>query len=223
MNRVSDFLMGNTHRPYSNRAQAGRALVDALRTCPELDDPRDLLVLGLARGGVPVAAEVAVALGAQLDVTIVRKLGVPGQEELAFGAITANRTVLNDGLLRSLRLTPAERDAVLQRERRELTRRAEAYRAGRPPAALTGRTVILVDDGIATGASMRVAALDARAGGAKKVIVAVPTAPPGAGSDLAGAADRFVCPYTPKPFVAVGMSYADFTQTEDDEVRALLS
>jgi putative phosphoribosyl transferase len=223
MNRVNDFLTGSTRHQYANRAQAGRVLAERLRTYREFDDAEDILVLGLARGGVPVAAEVAAALSAQLDVMIVRKLGVPGHQELAFGAITANRTVLNDSLIRSLRLAPAERDAVMRRERCELTRRAEAYRDGRPAAVLTGRTVILVDDGMATGASMRVAALDARAGGAAKVLVAVPTAPPSASSDLAGVADGFVCPHTPKPFVAVGMSYADFTQTKDEEVRALLS
>jgi putative phosphoribosyl transferase len=223
MNRVSDFLMGSTQRPYSNRTQAGQVLGVALSTSRELDNAPNILVLGMARGGVPVAAEVAAALGAQLDVTIVRKLGVPGHEELAFGAITADRMVLNDSLIRSLGIPPAERDAVVARERRELTRRAHAYRGGRPAATLTGRTVLLVDDGMATGASMRVAALDARQGGAAKVIVAVPTAPASAAKQLTGLADGFVCTYTPRPFVAVGMSYSDFAQTEDAEVCALLN
>ncbi|CAN5879139.1 hypothetical protein BH09ACT7_BH09ACT7_27530 [soil metagenome] len=198
-------------------------LGSALAGSRELRGAADVVVLGLARGGVPVAAEVAAALGAPLDVVIVRKLGVPGHVELAFGAITADRMVLNDPLIRSLDISPAERDSVIQRERSELTRRAAAYRGGRAAAVLDGKTVILVDDGIATGASMRVAALDARFAGAGKIIVAVPTAPTSARTELTSLADAFVCPHMPKHFVAVGMSYEDFTQTEGDEVRALLA
>jgi putative phosphoribosyl transferase len=219
MNRVTDFLH-STRRPYSDRANAGRAVAAALQA--EFAGRHDVVVLGLARGGVPVAAEVAAVLGAQLDVTVVRKLGVPGHEELAFGAITERFMVVNDSVIKSQRITEPQRERTLGRERRELARRLALYREGRPVPTLTGRTVILVDDGIATGASMRVAALDANGAGAALVIVAVPTAPAAAQSELADVADRFVCPHSPKHFVAVGMSYADFTQVEDDEVRAAL-
>ncbi|CAN5750185.1 hypothetical protein BH09ACT8_BH09ACT8_66690 [soil metagenome] len=205
---------------YPNRAEAGRALAAALRA--DLVDHVDGIVLGLARGGVPVAAEVAADLGAPLDVVVVRKLGVPGHEELAFGAITERFMVVNDSLIRSLHISARQRDRVVERERGELARRVALYRDARPAPTLAGRTVLLVDDGIATGASIQVAALDARRAGAAQIIIAVPTAPAAAESELADVADRFVCPHTPKNFVAVGMSYADFTQVEDDEVRAAL-
>ena len=219
MNRVTDFLH-STRRPYPDRAHAGRAVAAALQA--EFAGQLDVIVLGLARGGVPVAAEVAAVLGAQLDVTVVRKLGVPGHEELAFGAITERFMVVNDSVIKSQRITEPQRERTVERERRELARRLALYREGRPAPTLTGRTVILVDDGIATGASMRVAALDANGAGAAQVIVAVPTAPAAAQSELADVADRFVCPHIPKHFVAVGMSYADFTQVDDDVVRAAL-
>jgi predicted phosphoribosyltransferase len=222
MNRVTDFLSSSTRRTYADRADAGRQLADVLRSHPEVCGA-DAVVLGLARGGVPVAAEVAAALGAQLDVVVVRKIGAPGHEELALGAITGTLMVLNHSLIRSLGIAQSVVDGVVARERGELARRVIAYRSGRTEVSLTGRTVILVDDGIATGASMHVAALEVRNKGAAKVIVAVPTAPPQAGSELAGVAELFVCPHFPKNFVAVGMSYADFTQVEDDQVRAALN
>jgi putative phosphoribosyl transferase len=221
MNRVTDFLSSGTGRAYVNRVQAGRRLAEVLRSHPEVCGA-DAVVLGLARGGVPVAAEVAAALGAQLDVAVVRKIGAPGHEELALGAIAGRLMVLNESLVRSLGIAQSVVDGVVARERDELARRVLAYRGGRDEVSLAGRTAILVDDGIATGASMHVAALEVRNKGAAKVIVAVPTAPPRAASELAGVAELFVCPHTPKNFVAVGMSYADFTQVDDDEVRAAL-
>jgi predicted phosphoribosyltransferase len=205
--------------PYRDRADAGRAVLaglQAYRATP------GLLVLGLARGGLPVAAEVAAGLDAELDVMVVRKLGTPGHEELALGAITADRMVLNESLVRSLRVSPEALDAVVADERRELARREAAYRGDRAPADPAGRVVILVDDGVATGATMRAAALDVRAKGATKVVVAVPTAPAEAGEEFADVADEFVCAYTPKFFVAVGMSYANFNQVDDEEVCSLL-
>ncbi len=205
---------------YRDRAEAGQTLADSLTAYR--GDP-GVVVLGLARGGVPVAAAVAREIGAELDVAIVRKLGVPGHEELALGAITRDRMVVNDDLVRSLRLPRDVVDTVVEREQVELVRRENAYRGGRSAAAMTGRTVILVDDGIATGASMRAVALDARGAGARRVVVAVPTAPVVARDEFADVADEFVCSYAPTPFIAVGMSYAVFRQTTDDEVRALLS
>jgi predicted phosphoribosyltransferase len=210
------------HRPrYRNRAEAGQAVLAALQSAGRAD--ADSLVVGLARGGLPVAAEVARGLGAELDVAVVRKLGAPGHEELALGAITRDRMVLNDALVRSLRISPDTIDSVVAAERRELRRRETAYRGGRGPAAMRDRVVILVDDGIATGASMRAVALDARDQGAARVIIAVPTAPADVVEDFRDVADDFVCPHTPSPFLAVGLSYEHFDQTSDDEVRALLS
>jgi putative phosphoribosyl transferase len=208
------------HAPYRDRAEAGRAILSAL--AGYRNEP-GVLVLGLARGGVPVAAQVADDLGADLDVAVVRKLGVPGHEELALGAISPQRIVLNDALIRSLGVSDSALDAVIERERHELARRETAYRDGGSPASVTGRTVILVDDGIATGASMHVAALDARAQDAARVVVAVPTAPRQAKAEFDSVADEFVCPYTPEPFLAVGLSYTDFRQVSDGEVRGILS
>jgi putative phosphoribosyl transferase len=205
---------------YRDRRAAGRALLEGLA---HYRGKPGVLVVGLARGGLPVAAEVAAGLRADLDVAVVRKLGVPGHEELALGALSNGRIVLNDDIVRSVAVTDEKLQAVIDQERIELARREVAYRGGRPPAEITGRTVILVDDGLATGATMHVAALDARAGGADRVVVAVPTAPVRAGCEFASLADEFVCPYTPSPFVAVGMSYQVFDQLDDDGVRAVLA
>jgi predicted phosphoribosyltransferase len=205
---------------YRDRCEAGRALLDSL--ADHRHEP-GLLVIGLARGGLPVAAEVAAGLGGELDVAVVRKLGVPGHEELALGAISSQHMLVNDAMVRSLGVSADALDAVIERERRELARRELAYRSGRPPAVVADRTVILVDDGLATGATMHVATLDARAGGARRVIVAVPTAPVDARSEFASLADEFVCPLTPRPFVAVGMWYRRFEQLSDDEVCAILA
>jgi len=205
---------------YRDRAAAGRAVLDSLG---HYQSEPDLLVIGLARGGVPVAAQVAAGLGAELDVSVVRKLGLPGHEELALGAISGEHMVLNNSLVRSQGVSAEALDAVIERERRELARREVVYRGGRPRADAAGRTVILVDDGLATGATMHVATLDARAGGAGRTVVAVPTAPTVARSEFASLADEFVCPYTPAPFIAVGMSYRCFAQVDDEEVCDLLA
>ncbi len=212
-----------THRTrYRDRVEAGRAVLAALLRADADLREADVLVVGLARGGVPVAAEVAGGLGADLDVAVVRKLGAPGREELALGAITRDRMVLNDALVRSLGISRDTLEAVVETERRELLRREEAYRAGRPPVPMRGRVVVLVDDGIATGATMRAVALDARERGAARTIIAVPTAPASAPREFADVADEFVCPHLPDSFVAVGLSYEEFDQTSDEQVRALL-
>lgn len=218
MGRVSDFVRGSGPAPYADRRAAGRVLAQALTAHANTG----AVVIGLARGGVPVAAEVAAALGAPLDVAVVRKLGVPGREELAFGAISGSRMVRNDRLIRSLGITESTVQEVVERERRELQRREAVYRGGRPACPLAGRAVILIDDGLATGASMQVAALDAHTAGAAGVIIAVPTAPRSAGAEFAYLTNEFVCPHTPGEFIAVGLSYSDFSQVSDDEVCALL-
>jgi len=180
-------------------------------------------VLGLPRGGVPVAAEVARALEAPLDVLVVRKLGVPGHEELAMGALApGGRIVVQEDVLRELGLGRDAIAAAARAEAHELARREHAYRAGRPPLDLDGRTAILVDDGLATGASMRAAVGAARALGAARVVVAVPVAPPGAADPALLGADEVACLATPDAFDGVGCWYDDFTQTSDEEVLALL-
>ena len=205
---------------FADRRDAGAALAAAL--AGYAGNP-DVLVIGLARGGVPVAAVVADVLGAELDVLVVRKLGIPGREELALGAISRDRMVLNDRLVTDLGLGQREIDAVLARERRELHRRESAYRSGRSGVTVAGRIVLLVDDGLATGASMRVAALTMRAAGAGRVVVAVPTGPASMSEDLCGPADDVVCVHTPRPFIAVGLSYRNFDQVSDAEVIAALA
>jgi putative phosphoribosyl transferase len=206
---------------FSDRREAGRVLADALsayRGTP------DLLVLGLPRGGVPVAWEVASALHAPLDVFVVRKLGAPRWEELAVGALASGGlVVLNDDVVRSLRITDEHLAQVIEKESAELTRREAAYRGGREPVQPAGKTVILVDDGIATGASMLAAARAIRAAGPAKIVIAVPVAPPAPYQQLAEAADDVVCVEVPASFLAVGEYYRDFSQTSDDEVRELLA
>jgi erythromycin esterase-like protein/predicted phosphoribosyltransferase len=207
-------------RLFRDRRDAGRMLAGLLA---HHRGRSDVTVLALPRGGVPVGYEIATALGAPLDVLVVRKLGVPGQEELAMGAIAGGGVVvLDDDVIRALDLRPETvRDAAV-REGRELVRREHAYREGRPALALDGRTVILADDGLATGASMR-AAVDALGTlGAARVVVAVPAAPQSTCRELEAQVDEVICATTPSPFLAVGASYWDFTQTTDDEVRDLL-
>ncbi|HLV21996.1 MAG TPA: phosphoribosyltransferase family protein [Polyangiaceae bacterium] len=206
--------------PFTDRRDAGRKLGRELQRRGET---AEAVVLGLPRGGVPVAAEVAAVLGAGLDVFLVRKLGVPGQEELAFGAIASGglRT-LNHDVVQALGIPERVIDAVAAREQRELERRESAYRDGRPPAAVDGETVIVVDDGLATGASMRVALAALRRLGPKRLIAAVPIAPADTCSALLEIADEVVCAETPQPFYGVGQWYADFSQVSDDEVRAAL-
>jgi putative phosphoribosyl transferase len=182
------------------------------------------IVLALPRGGVPVGAEVAKALGAPLDVFIVRKLGVPGHKELAMGAIASGGVrVLNRDVLDYARITPQQLDAVTAREERELSRREAEYRGDRPPLEVRGRTVIIVDDGLATGSTMRAAVQSLRAMEPKRVIVAVPVGAAQTCEEFRDIVDEMVCLRTPEPFEAVGLWYDDFTQTTDAEVHALLS
>ena len=182
----------------------------------------DVVVLGLARGGMPVAYEVARTLGVALDVFVVRKLGVPGQEELVFGALASGgRRVLNDDLAATLPQSVVA--AVTAREQEELARREASYRGDRPPLDLRGRTVVLVDDGLATGASMRAAVGAVRSRDPAAVVVAVPVGAAATCERLRAEVDAVVCPATPDPFVAVGSWYLDFSPTTDDEVRRLLA
>jgi predicted phosphoribosyltransferase len=205
---------------FQDRRDAGRALARAIA---ELHDLGDAVVLGLPRGGVPVAYEVARSLNLPLDIFIVRKLGVPGQEELAMGAIASGGTVVtNQSIIRDLKISPETIEAIAQRERLEIERREKAYRDGRPPIPLEGRTAIVVDDGLATGASMLAAARALRPR-ARRVIAAVPVASEITCKELSGEVDQIICAATPQPFFAVGMFYRDFAQTTDEEVRTLLS
>lgn len=203
---------------FTDRVDAGRRLAARLQDLRG----RDVVVLGLPRGGVLVAHEVARALVAPLDVIVVRKLGVPGHDELAMGAIGEDGVrVLDEGVLRTAGVGEAELAAVEAREREELERRARAFRGDRPRVSLVDRTALLVDDGIATGSTMRAACEVARAHGAAEVVVAVPVAPPGWEAQMV-LADRCVAVATPKPFMAIGQFYADFAQTTDEEVVAVL-
>ena len=184
---------------------------------------RDVVVLGLARGGVPVAHEIAAALQAPLDALIIRKLGVPGHEEYAMGALGGGgHIVVNQDVVGPLHISQQTLNDVAEAEGRELVRREADYRQGRPPADVTGRTAILVDDGMATGASMRVAAEVVRESGPRTLVVAVPVGTESACRQLMTVADDVVCADMPTPFAAVGESYRDFDQVSDAEVRRLL-
>jgi putative phosphoribosyl transferase len=206
--------------PFRDRTEAGRLLAETLR---EYANRNDVVVLALPRGGVPVGFEVAKALNAPLDVFVVRKLGLPGQEELAMGAIASGGTgVLNRELIRALGIPDEMVEQVTREEQRELERREREYRDGRPPVDVRGRTVILVDDGLATGSSMRVAALALKQKEPTQIVVAVPVAPSESCAELESVADRVVCAVTPEPFWGVGQWYEDFPQTSDEEVRDLL-
>lgn len=206
---------------FRDRREAGRVLADLLTAYQGRDD---VVVLGLARGGVPVAWEVARGLGAPLDCFVVRKLGVPGHDEFAMGAIASGgRTVLNDDVVRGLRITAQQLRDVADAEGRELARREVAYRGDRAHPELTGKTVILVDDGLATGSSMLAAVLALRDQQPAQLVVAVPAAPESTCREFAGIVDEVVCASMPTPFTAVGESYWDFTQVSDDEVRRLMS
>ena len=207
-------------RLFRDRRDAGRVLAGLL---DQYRDRPDVLVLGLARGGVPVGYEVAAALGAPLDVFLVRKLGVPGRQELAMGAIASGGViVINDDVVRGLGIAPETTQRVAEEESRELQRREQAYREGRPAPDVVGKVVILADDGLATGASMRAAVQALRQLGPARIVVAVPAAPESACRELTAMADEVVCATTPSPFFAVGASYWDFTQVTDEEVRDLL-
>jgi putative phosphoribosyl transferase len=206
---------------FRDRTEAGRLLAERLR---RYAGRSDLLVLGLPRGGVPVAYEVAQALGAPLDVFLVRKLGVPGHEEVAMGAIaTGGVRVVNEDFVRELGITPEAIERVAASEQRELDRRERAYRGSRPPPDVAGKTVILVDDGLATGSTMRAAAEALRRRKPARIVVGVPVAAPETCRELESLVDDVVCAVTPRPFLAVGRWYQDFSETSDEEVRALLA
>ena len=205
---------------FRDRHEAGRFLAAQLDAYAGL---ANLVVLALPRGGVPVAYEVAHALGAPLDVFLVRKLGVPGHEELAMGAIAeGGLRVINHQVVRGLRIPDSAIEDATRREQEELARRGQLYRGDRPPIQLAGKTAILVDDGLATGASMRVAARAVTQQGPKKLVLAVPVAPPETCENLRLEADEVICALTPPLFSSVGAWYDDFTQTTDEEVRDLL-
>jgi predicted phosphoribosyltransferase len=206
---------------FPDRAAAGRVLGEKLTQYAGRDD---VIVLGLPRGGVPVAYEVARALRVPLDVFIVRKLGVPGFEELAAGAIASGGVrVLNEDVMRALPNADEIIEAVTKRESAELERREQKYRDGRPAPEIPGRTVILIDDGLATGATMRAAVKALRQRGAAKIVVAVPVGPPDTCKEFEDEADEVVCASAPEFFQAVGQYYEDFSQTSDEEVRELLA
>jgi putative phosphoribosyl transferase len=205
---------------FTNRTEAGRRLADDLREYAGRDDA---LVLALPRGGVPVAFEVARALGLPMDLFLVRKLGVPGHEELAMGAIASGGVrVLNEEVVRMFSPPEDTIARVAAQEQEELERRERAYRGGRRDLHLEGRTVILVDDGLATGSTMRAAAQAVRAQDPARIVVAVPVAAAETCDEFRGEVDEVVCTLTPDPFRAVGIWYDDFAQTTDEEVRELL-
>ncbi len=206
---------------FRDRRDAGRALA---RRLSFYGGRADVTVLALPRGGVPVASEIARALGLPLDVFLVRKLGVPGHEELAMGAIASDGArVLDSEVMRAYRVSEEDVARVTDAERRELDRREIAYRADRPPLDVKGRTVILVDDGLATGSSMRAAVAALRPLSPARIVVAVPVAPRSTVFSLERVADEVVCLEMPEPFLAVGMFYEDFEQTTDEQVRDLLT
>ena len=210
-----------TTLPFADRRAAGIELASQLAHYRGRDD---LVVLGLPRGGVPVAFEVAAALDAPLDVFVVRKLGMPGHAEYAIGAIASGGVrVLNEEAIRAGGIPSQAIEAIAERELAELQRREREYRRDRPPVALRGRTVILVDDGLATGSSMRAAVAAVRLLGPAGIVVAVPVGAPETCRALAAVADDLICARTPASFSAVGPCYRDFSQTTDEEVRTLLS
>lgn len=205
---------------FQDRRDAGRRLAEHLS---EYENRSDVVVLGLARGGLPVALEVAKALNAPLDVLVVRKLGVPGHRELAMGAIASGGVrVMNDSIVRSLSISSAQVNSVADEEQKELERRERKYRGDKERLEVAGRTVILVDDGLATGASMRAAVTALRMQGPDRIVVAVPTGARITCLEFETEVDELVCLTTPDPFFAVGAWYEDFSQTTDEEVRRLL-
>jgi len=205
---------------FHDRRDAGRALARALVHYAERPD---VIVLALPRGGVPVGVEVASALGVPLDIFLVRKLGFPGNEEYAMGAIASGGVrVVDETLLREIGIPPIAVERVVQQEERELRRRERAYRGDLPAVALAGRTAILVDDALATGSSMRAAVRAVRERGARRIVVAVPVGPADTVRELALLADEVVCVSSPEPFLAVGRFYESFDQTTDREVLELL-
>jgi len=206
--------------PFRDRIQAGQLLSRKLK---HYADRQDVIVLALPRGGVPVGREVARVLHVPLDVFLVRKLGTPGQEELAMGAIASGGIrVLNDEVVDALHLTPRVLDAVTARELRELARRERLYREGRPARDVTGSVVILVDDGLATGSTMRAAVAALRQAKPKRIVIAVPVAAAPTCRELGREVDEMVCLHAPEPFYSVGFWFEDFSQTSDDDIRQML-
>ena len=221
MTRAADITRRPPRRVFRDRREAGQVLANLLTA---YRDRPDVVVLGLARGGIPVAWEVAAALHAPLDAFIVRKLGAPGHEEFAFGALASGgRVVVNDDVVRGLRISSQQLRDIAEREGRELIRREAAYRGERPPLDVTGKTVILVDDGLATGASMFAAVQALREVEPAGIVIAVPAAPESTCREFAGMVDEVVCASMPTPFLAVGESFWDFRQVTDEEVRQLLA
>jgi len=211
----------NDYEPFADRRDAGRVLASRLQKYAGRDD---VVVLALPRGGVPVGYEVASALGASLDVFLVRKLGTPGHRELAMGAIASGGVrVLNEDVVHWYGIPDAAIESVTREEADELARRERAYRDDRPAPVLTNRIAILVDDGLATGSTMRAAAQAVRVQHPAAVVVAVPVGARQTCAELSAVADEVICARTPEPFSAVGQWYLDFTQTEDAEVRELLN
>ena len=207
-------------QPFTNRAEAGELLAARFT---ELADRDDVIVLALPRGGVPVGYEVARSLRVPLDVFVVRKLGVPGHEELAMGAIASGGVrLLNHEVVDALGIPDAVIDQVARREQAELERRERLYRGSRPPVSFTNKTVILIDDGLATGSTMRAAVAAIRRQEPVKILVAVPVGAPSTCDEMRDVADDVVCLRTPEPFVAVGLWYRDFSETSDAEVGELL-
>lgn len=206
--------------PYRNRTEAGRELA---RQLTAYQGRPDVVVLALPRGGVPVAHQVAQALGAPLDLLLVRKLGVPGHEELAMGAIARDALVLNEEILEAYCVADAALARTIESEQAELQRRDRLYRGERPLPVVQGRTVILIDDGLATGSTMRAAVSALRQHRPARIVVAVPVGAEEACELLRELVDEVVCARTPEPFCGVGRWYEDFTQTTDREVRELLS
>jgi putative phosphoribosyl transferase len=208
-------------RRFPDRRAAGRELA---RELERYAGRPDVIVLALPRGGVPVGYAIARVLNADLDVFVVRKLGVPGHEELGFGAIApGGLRILHDEVIDSLAIDPATIEEVTEREMRELERRDRAYRGDRQGPDLAGRIVILVDDGLATGSSMRVAIEAVRSQDPQRIVVAVPVAPPETVEELRALVDEVVCLVAPEPFAAIGLWYEDFSPTTDDDVRELLA
>jgi putative phosphoribosyl transferase len=207
-------------RIFADRREAGQALASRLK---QYAGRTDVVVLALPRGGVPVAFEVAEALGARLDIFLVRKLGMPGHPELAMGAIASGGVrVVNDDVVRWYNIPSSAIDAVARAEQAELERRDREYRRGRPLVDLRGQHIILIDDGLATGSTMKAAVEAVRQHGPARVVVAVPVGAPSTCAEFTGLADEIVCARMPEPFSAVGQWYHDFSQTSDEEVRALL-
>ncbi|MBV8150829.1 MAG: phosphoribosyltransferase [Candidatus Eremiobacteraeota bacterium] len=214
-------MLDGFERPFRDRTDAGRELA---RRLVQYRRHAGVIILALPRGGVPVGYEVALALEVPLDLVLVRKLGVPGREELAMGAIaTGGHIFVDRWLVQRLQITQSELDDVIARERKELERRERAYRDDRPPPEVAGKTVICIDDGLATGASMRTAASALRSGNPAAIVIAVPLASPDVALDLRDVAERVVVARTPERFRALSLWYEDFSQVTDEEVRDLLA